>query len=349
MATPRIFIDSPAVRSRVPLIIGLSGPSNSGKTYSALELATGIQEVIGGDIHVVDTESKRALHYADFFKFRHTPFEPPFGPLDYIAAFKHCIAKGAKIIIADSMTHEHDGDGGVLDQMEKFLDDKVAKKKPNEDEWSVRNKYLMLANARPKAERKKLNQFVVQNGDVVWILCYRAQDKTKPRKRGEEGDKIVHLGWQPITTSPLVFDMTARFLLGPASEGKPTLFPSEEAERAMIKNPRQFSGWVKPDQQISRELGKKMARWAAGDVTTEPAKRRDPVAGIEALVKLADVPLAEERILMALSKNHRSELTEADLPAIESGYKAVKHDKTAFDKLFPCVPVRSEHVGETGP
>jgi hypothetical protein len=332
----RTFIDSPAVRSRVPLIIGLSGPSGSGKTYSALELATGIQEVTGGDIHVVDTESKRALHYADFFKFRHTPFDPPFGPLDYIAAFQHCISKGAKIIVADSMTLEHDGEGGVLDQIETFLTAKAG------DDWDKRNRFLMLANAKPKAERKKLNQFIVQHGDVVWILCYRAQDKTKPRKKGEEGDKIIHLGWQPITTSPLVFDMTARFLLGPASEGKPTLNPSEEAEKMMIKNPRQFAGWVKPDQQINRDLGKKMATWAAGDsAPTAPPKKRNPSAGLDALVALNPVPFAEDRILTALGKNHRSELVADDIQDLESAYKAVKPSKDAkpdlseFDKRFP--------------
>lgn len=327
MQTPsRTFTDSPAIRSRVPLIIGLSGPSGSGKTYSGLELATGIQEVTGGDIYVVDTESTRALHYADYFTFRHVPFNPPFGPLDYVAAFQHCISKGAKIIVADSMTLEHDGEGGVLDQIETFLTAKAG------DDWEKRNRFLMLANAKPKAERKKLNQFIVQHGEVVWILCYRAQDKTKPRKKGEEGDKIIHLGWQPITTSPLVFDMTARFLLGPASEGKPTLNPSEEAEKVMIKNPRQFAGWVKTDQQINRELGKKMATWAAGDAAPKP--KRDPIAGLTALLSLGQWPDAEKRVLAAYKKNHRSEFVELDLDQLSRDYKAVKNDADEFDKRF---------------
>lgn len=331
----RTFSDSPAVRSRVPLIIGLSGPSGSGKTYSGLELATGIQEVTGGDIYVVDTESKRSLHYADFFKFRHVAFDPPFSPLDYVAAFQHCISKGAKIIVADSMTLEHDGDGGVLDQIETFLTAKAG------DDWDKRNRYLMLANAKPKSERKKLNQFIVQHGDVVWILCYRAQDKTKPLKKGEKsenGEKIVHLGWQPITTSPLVFDMTARFLLGPASEGKPTLNPSEEAEKMMIKNPRQFAGWVNPGQQINRELGKKMATWAAGDSAPPAhAKKRDPLAGLNALLGLGQWPDAEARVLATYGRNHRSELVETDIDVISDDYKAIKKDPSVFDSRFPPV------------
>lgn len=327
MQTPtRTFIDSPAKRSRVPLIIGLSGPSGSGKTYSALRLATGIQSIIGGDIFGVDTESNRMLHYADYFKFRHVPFTPPFGPLDYIYAFEHCISRGAKIIVADSCSHEHDGQGGVLDQIEEFLTRKAG------DDWEKRNKYLMLANAKPKAERKKLNQYIVQHGDVIWILCYRAQDKTKPLKKGQtspDGEKIVRLGWQPITTSPLVFDMTARFLLGPASEGRPTLTPQEEAEKMLIKNPRQFAGWVKPEQQIDENLGTNMAKWAVGE--TEPAKKQ---TAAEVLAKLLTLGAAEEDVFAFLGVNHVSEITDEQVEQLVAKGKAIKSNKVTASEAF---------------
>jgi hypothetical protein len=321
----RTFADSPAKRDRVPLIIGLSGPSGSGKTYSALELATGIQSVVGGDIYGVDTESKRMLHYADYFKFRHVPFTPPFGPLDYMAAFQHCIAKGAKIIIADSLSHEHDGDGGVLDQIDEFLTKKAG------DNWDKRNQYLFLANAKPKAERKKLNQFIVQNGDVIWILCYRAQDKTKPLKKGQQtadGEKIVHLGWQPITTSPLVFDMTARFLLGPACEGRPMTNPQEEAEKLMIKNPRQFAGWVKPDQQINAELGAKMARWAVGDSAAAPD---------DILAKLVKLNVSEARALALVGRATAAELTADDIAILATKGRNIVNKRQTADEAFPQV------------
>src|SRR5438552_7980122 len=111
----REFKDSPAERKRTPLLLGICGESGSGKTYSALRLATGIQRAAGGDIFFIDTEGDRALQYSDYFHFRHVPFSAPFGPLDYLAAIEHCLKAGAKIIIVDSATHEHDGEGGVLD------------------------------------------------------------------------------------------------------------------------------------------------------------------------------------------------------------------------------------------
>ena len=83
----RVFEDRPATRERTPLLVGLVGPSGSGKTYSALRLATGFQRVTGGDIYFIDTEARRALHYADSFNFRHLPFGAPFGSLDYLGVF----------------------------------------------------------------------------------------------------------------------------------------------------------------------------------------------------------------------------------------------------------------------
>ena len=73
-APARTFTDKEAKRMHVPLLIGLVGSSGSGKTFSALRIATGIQKVTGGDIYYIDTESRRALHYADAFKFLESVF-----------------------------------------------------------------------------------------------------------------------------------------------------------------------------------------------------------------------------------------------------------------------------------
>src|SRR5271156_81150 len=118
----RTFEAKPAVREHVPLLVGLMGCSGSGKSYSALRLATGIQQVTGGDIYAIDTEARRLLHYADQFKFKHIQFDPPFGSLDYLAAIKHCVDQGANVIVIDSMTHEHSGPGGYLQTQEAEVD-----------------------------------------------------------------------------------------------------------------------------------------------------------------------------------------------------------------------------------
>ena len=44
---------APAVKTESKLRLAIAGPSGSGKTYTALELATGIQSVVGGEIDVM--------------------------------------------------------------------------------------------------------------------------------------------------------------------------------------------------------------------------------------------------------------------------------------------------------
>ena len=87
----RTFEAKPAARESVPLLVGLMGPSGCGKTMSALRLATGMQSVTGGEIYVIDTESRSALHYADDFTFQHVPFGAPFSPLDYLDAIEYVL------------------------------------------------------------------------------------------------------------------------------------------------------------------------------------------------------------------------------------------------------------------
>ena len=70
----------------------VTGPSGSGKTFSALRLATGIARVVPGGIVLIDTENRRAKHYASEFKFSHIDFSPPYGSLDYLAALNTAAA-----------------------------------------------------------------------------------------------------------------------------------------------------------------------------------------------------------------------------------------------------------------
>ena len=249
----REFEVKAAVRAQVPLLLGVAGCSGKGKTYSALRLATGMQRVIGGDIFVIDTESRRALHYADKFKFQHLDFKPPFGPLDYLAAIEHCLKLGAKILVIDSMTHEHNGIGGVMDRSEAYLDKKCG------DNENDRQKNFMSSLREPKEERKKLNTRIVQLG-INGVFCYRAHEKFKPKP----GAGIENLGWTPETTSPLVYEMAARFLLSPGGDGKPDMAPTTPGEKMLTKTPEQFRGWFSAGFQLTEDLGAKMAEWARG-------------------------------------------------------------------------------------
>lgn len=250
----RVFQDSPAIRGQTALLFGLIGPSGSGKTYSALRLATGMQRVLGGEIFVIDTESGRAKHYADMFKFRHVPFGAPFSPFDYITAIEHCVQKGAKTIIIDSMSHEHSGQGGVLEWHAEEVERIMAA-------WRcVEEKANIPAWGKPKAARRKLINFLTQ-ANCNFILCFRAKDKIKIG-----GGKVVQLGWMPDAGEEFVFELTGKSLLLPGAGGVPTWKSDQVGEQTMIKLPEQFRGIFSgaDGKPLDEDIGEKLARWAAG-------------------------------------------------------------------------------------
>lgn len=254
-AKMRSFDDRPAVREHVPLMIGLMGPSGSGKTYSALRLGTGIQQVSGGEIFVIDTEARRALHYASRFKFRHVVFSAPFGPLDYLAAIEHCVRKGAKVIIVDSMSHEHEGPGGVLEMHEAEV------QRLSRGDAAKAEKVKMLAWSKPKQARRRMINSILQQ-PCNFIFCFRAKEKIKV----ERGKDPEPRGFMPIAGEEFVYEMTLNALLLPNAGGVPEWASNEIGEKQMIKLPEQFRELLLGTKgPLSETVGKELATWAAGD------------------------------------------------------------------------------------
>ena len=307
---PRTFAIKPAVRQSVPLLIGIVGPSGSGKTFSALRLATGIQRVQPGPICVIDTEANRALFYADTFRFDHVPFGAPFSPLDYLAGIEACVAHGARTIVVDSMSHEHEGPGGVLEWAQKEaerMSERSAGRRPPEA-------YTMPSYAAPKAARRRMLNSIVQLNCNV-IACFRAKEKLKLPDRNKGERDPVQLGWQPIAGDEIVYEMVTQFLLLPGSEGVPCFAPEHDAERSVVKRPEFFRSMLERPQQLCEDLGEKMARWAAG----ETVPRSDLLQRVERAATEAECSaLAEE------ARTARSKLTKPEWAELQLAFKAAK-------------------------
>ncbi len=103
-----------AERKRAHIKMGLQGPSGSGKTYSALLLAFGLIED-WSKVAVIDTENHSSNLYAHLGGFNVLPLEAPFTPERYIEAIRTCVTAGIEVIIIDSISHEWEGSGGILD------------------------------------------------------------------------------------------------------------------------------------------------------------------------------------------------------------------------------------------
>lgn len=272
-APQRTFTAVEAIRERVPLLIGLVGPSSSGKTKSALRIATGIQSVIGGDIYGIDTESRRMAHYADEHKFKHVEFAAPFGSLDYLNALRFCVEKGASVVIVDSLSHEHESLGGMLDFQESELDRLAG------DDWAKRERVKMLAWQKPKAARRALINGILQL-NANFIFCFRAREKTKPVKVSGKTE-IVELGFMPIAGEEFLFEMTVNCMLPPKSMGVPVWQSEHVGERGIMKLPSYLAHAFPVGKALTEETGQALAQWAKGSTVSPSATAKAPAPPVE--------------------------------------------------------------------
>lgn len=117
-----MFRTTIAAREHVNLMVGLTGPSGAGKTYSALQLAYGIAKD-WTKIVVVDTENRSALYYAGdrTGPWRHIDFSPhmPNGyhPDNWLKLFDFIEGEMPEIevVVLDSISHEWTGAGGCIE------------------------------------------------------------------------------------------------------------------------------------------------------------------------------------------------------------------------------------------
>lgn len=249
------FTFRPAVRENTPLIIGLAGPSKSGKTYSAFRLATGMAN--GDVIAMINTEGARGHMYAGKFKYETVDLGEPFSYERYREAVLAARELKPAVLIIDSVSHAHEGAGGMLDQHEKYLDKHCG------NDFKKRERNTWTAWIKPKAEETLFVNTMIQV-DFPIILCFRAKEKLKIVR----GAEPVPMGWQPICSDRIPFETTATLILPPGSKGAPDL----SAQASELREP--LDSMIRPDQ-INEELGALLQEWAkAGKKTVAP---KEPV------------------------------------------------------------------------
>lgn len=251
------FVEN-AKRESTPLLIGLVGPSGGGKTKSALRLAAGIQKVRGGKLVGIDTEARRMLHYAEEFPLTYLEFKAPFSSQRYLEALKAAAEKAeGGVVIVDSMSHEHEGEGGYLEFHESELDRMAG------GDWKKRERMTFTAWIKPAAERRRLINSILQM-NTAFVFCFRAKEKLKIVK----GQEPIQLGWQAIAGEEFAFEMTVRCLLPPGANGIPDW--SDEAFRQGVPKRSDFHRPIVPNGvQLSESIGEHLAQWAKGTLSGE--------------------------------------------------------------------------------
>lgn len=104
-----------ACKKSVFLKIAITGLSGFGKTFSSLRIASGMAQELNQKILFLDTEFGSGELYADFFDFDYLSIAPPYSPQAFIDIFQEVEnLTEYSVLIIDSISHEWDGEGGVL-------------------------------------------------------------------------------------------------------------------------------------------------------------------------------------------------------------------------------------------
>lgn len=270
----------PARRENVALIVGVAGPTGSGKTYSALELAKGLAGP-EGKVAVIDTEAGRALHYAPRdpgstkpgeFEFMHFDLAAPFSPDAYREKIAEVDAAGIfDVIVVDSMSHEHAGEGGILDMHEAELDRMAG------SDFRKRERVKLAAWAKPKGLHRKMVSRLLQCRAHL-VLCFRAEEKALVGKDENGRQKIVAAAdrpleerWEPTAAKGLMYELTLSLLVLPDRPGVPHPVKLQEQHRHLVSL----------DRPLSAETGAELAAWAAGGAAPSDADPELLAAGEE--------------------------------------------------------------------
>jgi hypothetical protein len=312
------FTFRPAARENVSLLIGLSGGTGSGKTYTAMRLAHGI----AGDqpFAVIDTEAGRAKHYADQFKFDHGDLTPPFTPDRYADAIAAADQAKYTVIVVDSTSHEWAGEGGILDWQEAELQRMAG------DDYKKRESCKMAAWIKPKMAHKQMVQRLLQVRAHL-ILCFRAEPKIE-MVRGEHGKMEIREkqsltglhGWIPIAEKNLPYELTASFLLLADKPGVPQPIKLQQQHRELFPL----------DQPITETSGAAIAAWARGGAAPTP---------INWHARIAEATTKHELQAVGLElKAAKGPMSKPVLEAIRAAYDA---RLKSFGKTAKSAPVTS--------
>ena len=285
------------------LLMDLYGPSNSGKTYSALVIASGIVDEIGGNIAMIDTEGRGNL-YERKFTFDRWVMDSPFSPEAFMQAYEMLDSRYS-VIITDTISDEYEGIGGLQEIAEaQKVQNEVAK-------W-----------AAPKARHRKLMARVRQL-KAQHIFCVRAEDKIEivegEDARGNRKKLVRPLGWTRVAEKKWKYDMTVGLRFEPDARGVCIV-------DKMIED---LEGQLVTGEVVPREFGRSLARWAmgkdqpakltnvtpkavavrdsAGDIIAEFPSASEAVACIEIQVKDSpSLPLANRKLLDTIIRSPRS-------------------------------------------
>ena len=191
-----------AKREQIPLKIGITGLSGSGKTYSSLLLARGLTDS-WSKVAVLDSENNSASLYSDIcvkhsydqtvFKTLNGGFKPPYSPANFIEAISFWERQPIDVLVVDSCSKEWEA---VLEMVESI---------------NGNSRFQMAGWKQLTPEHNRFIEKIV-NSPLHIITTLRSkseyameqdQGKVKPRK----------IGMKPVQREGFEYELTLHFYI----------------------------------------------------------------------------------------------------------------------------------------
>ena len=224
-----------AVRQNAKIKLAITGASGSGKTYSALRLATGLAE--HGRIALIDTENNSASLYAEDFGFDVASIVPPFTNDKFIQAIQQATEAGYDVVILDSASHAWEG---ILEYKDA-LDKRGGNSFTNWGEASKQYKGILNA---------------LLQSDIHLIACMRSKTEYV-LESNEKGKQVPRkIGLAPIMRDGVEYEFSVVFNLDAGHNAM------ADKDRTGLFTDKLF--------QISEDTGQTISKWQKGGV--DPSK-----------------------------------------------------------------------------
>jgi hypothetical protein len=335
-----------AVRQAVRLRIMLIAPSGGGKTESALRLATGMCGIVGGKPALIDTQDQAAAWYAEKYKFGMVNFRPPHDGDRFLRVIQFAATK-SKVVIVDTLSDEHEGEGGMLEQHDTILEQLVLDKARRDgvSPGDIDEKKLDGGAWREAKEGRKRLIRGLRFVDAHIIFTVRAKEASKIfAKKGRAvagtASQKNEDGWVAVTDDDFLFECPIRMMMLPMSNGVPCWDPVAESERKAIRRPGQFDAMLNHfrGKSLCEEMGEEMARWAKGDAAEPKAIDKAPAGK-------TGQQIHDELVVML---NAATSHVDLDLVSIqvESALRFKKFKQQTHDGLMAAIEAKRATLAE---
>lgn len=231
-------------RATRPAKVALAGPSGSGKSFTAIELALGLVGGNAEDIAVIDSEHGTAALYADRFgDFLHADLQD-YAIQTYLALCRTAVEAGVKAVVIDSATHAWND---VLRRVDDWK--RTRKGRDERQAW---------AEVQPDLDSFNT---MIQSCPVHLVVTFRTKNEwvnQKDEKTGRNRPEIIGLAprfkegveheFDIYGELTMEHDLVIRKSRYDALDGEVYRKPSREIGETLLS-------WIKADPQEEPEVG----------------------------------------------------------------------------------------------